>query len=147
MKTTTPAVKEFLGDEILDIVSKPGRILSFRIKPKKGKAGEMLGLYPIVESGPALTAAQSEKLIGVILDEETYDFGDYKRGFMVPQYGFKFFRGDKEVGLLVDVYRLELQFIFDGETKKDDFDAAEKVVRALLKDIFPMNPPDVVPRG
>ncbi len=132
------AVKEFLGDEILAIVTNPDKILSFQLNPQDDQGPEMLGPNEITGTGPALSPQQSKILIDVILDEKTYDFTSAKRSFLVPTFGFKFIKGDKEVALLVDAqYRNEVMFVFNGKEKKEDCDRAKLVLQKLTKELFP----------
>lgn len=138
---TTPAVSEFLGKDILAIVSDPDEIHSFRVIPKQAPEGDRIGMYPIDEEGPKLSPEQKDVLVGVVLDEKTYNFESAKRGFHVPEYAFKFIKGTKEVGMLVDLYRNEVVFLFENdEERTEDCDDARDVLESLVKGIFPEKP-------
>lgn len=131
------AVRKFLGSEILAIVSKPDKVLSFRVNPRDDEGAEMLGPHEITQKGPRLSFHQQQRLINILLNEQTYDFTSAKRSFLVPKFGFRFFKGSQSVDLLVDAqYRKELMFCFKGETKKEDCDSVCKLLRKLESELF-----------
>lgn len=137
---STPAVREFLGEEILSILSQPDKVVPYRLIPKKASGGERLGDYPIDATGPELNRKQIAILTGVLLDENTYNFESAKRGFHLPEIGFAISKGGKRVSLLVDLYRNELVFLWNGEEKTEDCDSAKAVLETLIATVFPSEP-------
>ncbi len=129
-------VAEFLGSDVIEIISGPDSIESFRVNLQRTNQGESLAGFPILERGKALSRAQIERLKTVLLDERTYRFGVVKKCLFLPEYGFKIRKGNSEVILLLCFSCEELKIVIGGVERLEDFDNATPQLRRLVDELF-----------
>ncbi len=129
-------VAEFLGSDVIEIISGPDSIESFRTNLQRTNRGETLAGFPIIERGRALSREQIERLKTVLLDEKTYRFGVVKKCLFLPEYGFKIRKGTSEVILLLCFSCEELKIVIGGVERLEDFDNATPQLRRLVDELF-----------
>lgn len=137
-ENAAPEVKSFFGDKILEIIDGAGSADSYKVKTEKMKVpmGKNICGYPVISQGPALNSSQISTLKNILLDEKTYDFKWAKKAFVFPDYAIVLKKGNEELILLIDFYRKEFLFVYNGKELVEDFDNAEKQVRKLVDEIF-----------
>lgn len=138
MITASPGVLNFFGEKITGIITGADKGYSCRVKPEKTKNTGIKTIegYPLVEEGPALSADDLLELKNILLDEKTYDFKYAKKAFVFPEYAFVLVKGNEQVTVFFDFYRKEVLFVHEGRELVEDFDNAEKDVRAFISRFF-----------
>jgi hypothetical protein len=132
----SPKVMEFLGNDIIDILKNPDKVESYRVKFQKTGKGSNLGGYPVTAKGPELAPKQIERLQAILFDANTYLFDVVKKCLFLPEYAYRFIRGDKQVIVLVCYSCEELTFVFEGRELLEDFNNATPRMRALTGELF-----------
>lgn len=137
-ENASPEVKKFFGETILGIIDGAESSASYKVKTEKMKIpmGKNICGYPVISQGPALDASQIAVLKDILLDENTYDFKWAKKSFVFPDYAIVLKKGNDQVTVLIDFYRKEFLFVYQGKELVEDFDKAEKRVKKLVDDIF-----------
>jgi len=142
----TDPVKDFLGPEIIQIISQPNSVGSFQVArelaeltvPKKNQ----LGGFPILKVGPKLNQEQIKQFQTLILDKGNYLFNVDKRCLFRPQAGLLFIKDKKEVEVLLSFSCASWLFAYDGERKNQDFDPVKKTLQNLVDALFPTSTKD-----
>lgn len=129
-------VIEFLGNDIIDILKNPDRVESYRVKFTKTGKGNNLGGYPVTAKGPDLAPKQVERLQAILLDGNTYLFDVVKKCLFLPEYAFRFVRGEKNVIVLICYSCEELTFVFQGRELLEDFNRATSRLKVLTAELF-----------
>jgi hypothetical protein len=140
-ESDTDPVKDFLGAEIIQIISQPDSVESFQMGselakptvPKKHK----LGGFPILKVGPKLNKEQIIKFQKLMLDKGSYLFNVDKRCLFRPNTGLLFLKDKKEVEVLLSFSCASWLFVYDGEGKNQDFDPVYKPLQTLVDALFP----------
>jgi len=132
----TQKVMDFLGSDIIDIIKSPDKVESYRVEFHKTGKGENLGGYPVKGKGPDLAPKQIERLQLMLLDENTYLFDVVKKCLFLPEYAFRFVRGDRSVIVLVCYSCEELTFVYGGRELLEDFNNATRRMKALAGELF-----------
>ena len=99
------------------------------------KVMDFLG-YPVKGKGPDLAPKQIERLQLMLLDENTYLFDVVKKCLFLPEYAFRFVRGDRSVIVLVCYSCEELTFVYGGRELLEDFNNATRRMKALTGELF-----------
>ncbi|OQW89680.1 MAG: hypothetical protein BWK78_07295 [Thiotrichaceae bacterium IS1] len=138
----SPSVQNFLTCEVIQILAKPERVQSFKVKPDPDPSvpeDQRLGNYPIVPNGkgPNLNADQLRDLQTRFFSEKSYVFGVEKRCRFRPEMGLHFTKGREAVDVLFSFECDLWLFIHKGEEKLEDFDPVHKELTQLRKSLFP----------
>jgi len=124
---TSRLVLDFLGPQIIDILSKPDRVESFQLLAETTDetlpAKNQLAGYPILKVGPLLTASQIQTVQTLVFSEASYLFDISNRCPFRPDTGLRFIKADQEVDLLWS-FACELwKVVYQGHAKTEDFNA------------------------
>ncbi len=137
----SPSVQKFLTCEVIQILAKPDRVQSFKVKPDPDPSvpeDQRLGNYPIESNGEGAkpSAEQLKKLQSLIFSEGSYVFGAEKRCRFRPEMGLHFVKGREAVDVLFSFECDLWLFIHKGEEKLEDFDPVHKELTQLRKSLF-----------
>jgi len=132
----SPKVTGFLGNDIIDVLRSPDRVESYKVKFQKTGKGNNMGGYPVTAKGSDLAPKQIERLQAILFDANTYLFDVVKKCLFLPEYAYRFVRGDKNVIVLVCYSCEELTFVFEGRELLEDFNNATPRMRALTAELF-----------
>jgi len=137
-------VKEFLGSEIIEILSNPERVQTFVVGPELAESTvpekNQLGGFPILKEGPKLTPEQIKPFQTLVLDKGSYFFERDKRCLFRPDTGLYFIKGEKDVEVLISFYCAKWLFFYQGDEKMEDFDPAYKPLKKLRDSWFSAPP-------
>jgi hypothetical protein len=137
-------VKEFLGSEIIEILSNPASVQTFVVGPELAESTvpekNRLGGFPILKEGPKLTPEQIKPFQTLVLDKGSYFFERDKRCLFRPDTGLYFVKGEKDVEMLISFSCAKWLFFYDGNEKMEDFDPAYKPLKKLRDSWFPAPP-------
>ena len=131
-------VADFLGSNLLDILSSLDSIESYQISPKKADSTNQVEGYPVIKKLPVLSKDQMELLKSILLDEKTYLFDEVKKSLFIPEYAFLLKSVKGQAVLLICPSSDVLQFIADGKKILEDYDGAEdskNKLRGLIEDL------------
>jgi hypothetical protein len=138
----SPPVQEFLTCEVIQILAKPDRVQSFKVKPDPDESvaeDKRLGKYPIEASGEGakLSAEQLKELQKLMFSEKSYIFDAEKRCKFRPEMGLHFVKGQKAVDVLFSYSCNLWLFVHKGSKDKlEDFDPVLKELVQLRKSLF-----------
>ena len=101
----SPKILDFLGCDIIQILSKPDQVNSFKLKSKPEpniSITNRLGVYPIQVDGQGqnLENADLQKFQALVFSEKSYSFDIEKGCRFRPDIGFHFVKDDKSVEIL-----------------------------------------------
>lgn len=133
------SIDELLPGKAYSIIKNADRVQFFALNPikKPDSNKKKIGDYVILKEGKFLDEEHRRQFISILMDDNTYDFKYAKRGFSFPDYGAIIERDGKAVHLLIDFRRKELVFLYDGKEYKEDFDSAEKQIKAIADYALP----------
>jgi hypothetical protein len=135
--TFDPKVKEWLGDELLALVTSPEMITSYRIVPKKDASQDGIAGYPIVGRGLDLTPEQRVQFQWLLLDQQSYRTESLKKCLFLPEYAFTFHKGEAVSTVLLATSCAQIQFLADDRALLRDCDPALPKLQQLLESVFP----------
>jgi hypothetical protein len=136
----TESVESFLGPEAAGIIAEADRIEPFMLKaslvPGSHTGPDAIGGYRWMARGADLATEEVIAFKQLLLDEQSYDFDIVKKCVMVPEYAFRFSRGDRRTVVLVSLDCL-MWGIRDGrEVRVEDFDPVERRLKAIIETVF-----------
>lgn len=129
-------IKKLLGSH-WRIYAAPDRIDSYIVGSDLAESGETIEGYPVLRRGAPLSAAQAETLVGLIFDENTYNFNSVKKCPFLPRLGLVFRKGDDSAHVLLCFSCDEVSFGRGDKGSIEDFDNARRPLLALAKQLFP----------
>ena len=138
-----PRVQKFLTCDVIQLLSQPDRVQSFRVKPEKADSSisiaNRLGHFPIESDGQGLNleGANLKRFQKLVFSENSYHFGMEKRCRFRPDMGLYFVKNDKGVEILFSTSCNLWLFVYGGEEKLEDFDPIQDQL-VFLKSLFPM---------
>jgi hypothetical protein len=127
-------------DEIRGILAAPDRIEVFSIAPElegsayAGEEGTVAG-HRILAQGRTARTRKAERIIGLLLDEESYRIGaagDHKPGDFRPGHALRFVKGERSTVVLVCLSSSRLTFEDGG----GDFDPVARELGARIRSLM-----------
>lgn len=134
-----PEVKEWLGSDLLPLVSAPETITSYRITPKKDTSRQNVAGYPIEQNGAELTPEQRVRLQWLLLDQQSYRTGALKKCLFLPEYAFTLHKGESDLNVLVSMSCAQIQFLTGEKKLLRDCDPALPKLQEFIENIFPQS--------
>jgi hypothetical protein len=135
--TIAPDLQDWLGNDLLTLVSGSENITSYQIFPKKNDAPQNIAGYPIVQRGPDLTPAQRVRFQWLLLDESSYRPGSLKKCLFLPEYAFVLQHGENSLTVLVSTLCAQIQLLSGAKTSLRDCDPALPKIQELIETLFP----------
>ena len=130
---TAGTVRDFLGADVLGIVSEPDRAEIYDVTILDVRGNGFSDRFIRQSSQPkVLKFSQLQKVRGFILDEKSYVFEGMKNCLFRPTKALDVIRGEKRVTVFFD-FSCSMWLFADGETGRlEDFDPVAKPLRAAL---------------
>lgn len=132
-----PKVKEWLGDDLLALITAPETITSYRIVPKKDASQDHVAGYQVAQRGPDLTPEQRVRLQWLLLDQQSYRRESLKKCLFLPEYAFMFHKEEMALTVLLATSCAQIQFLAGEKTLLRDCDPALPKFQKLLENVFP----------
>jgi len=137
-------VKDFLGSEVIQILSQPEHVESFQVGPELAEPTvpekSKLGEFPILKVGPKLSKEQIKKFQSLVLNGSSYNWKVAKRCLFRPETGFLVVKGDSVVEVLLSSWCGMWSFTYKGLEKIEDYDPVQEKVDAFVGILFPNKP-------
>lgn len=131
------AVADFLGADMLDVISAADRVESFQLEAKGGMVMPAVQGYAVVEKGPDLTLDQVERLRQIIFAETSYLFDRSKRCPFLADTGFVFHAGQRQASVVLSQSCKLWSFAVGADRgKMEDYDPAEAELKSLVGELF-----------
>lgn len=131
------AVANFLGDDMLDILSSADRVESFQLEAKTDVTDPSVQGYAVLETGPSLTIGQVERFRTLIFSESSYLFDKTKRCPFLADAGFVFHAGERQASIVISQSCMLWSFARAAERGKiEDYDPVEGDIKTLLVELF-----------
>jgi len=131
------AVANFLGDDMLDILSSADRVESFQLEAKTDVTDPSVQGYAVRETGSNLTVGQVERFRTLIFAESSYMLDKSKRCPFLADTGFVFHAGERQASIVLSQSCMLWSFARAAERGKiEDFDPIEADIRMLLAEFF-----------
>jgi hypothetical protein len=133
-----PPVEDFLGRETPHILAAPDRVESSIIEVGTQPSGVGFASCTVLAQGPLLTDEQVARLRGHILRPEAHYNGQpvFRRRPSIPNFAFRFWRGDRVLDLLVDLHNPGWEFHCGAEHYRNWNWVGDELV-SLAKELFP----------
>jgi len=137
-------VKNFLGAEVIQILSKPDDVESFLVGPELAESTiperSQLGGFPILKVGSTLKKEQLETFQSLVLDEKSYLWKSAKRCLFRPEIGLRFIKGEDVVEILLSNWCSLWSFVHQGKQKIEDYDPISAKLEDFCTSLFPNEP-------
>lgn len=131
------AVANFLGDDMLDILSSADRVESFQLEAKTDVTDPSVQGYAVRETGPTLTIGQVERFRTLIFAESSYLFDKTKRCPFLADAGLVFHAGERQASIVISQSCMLWSFARAAERGKiEDYDPVEGDIKTLLAELF-----------
>jgi hypothetical protein len=133
-----PAVENFLGRETLDALAAPDRAESYIIEVGSQPSRVGFASCTVFAQGPLLTDEQLARLRGYILRPEAHYNGQpvFRRRPSVPDFAFRFWRGDLVLDVLLDLHNPGWEF-HCGAEHYHNWNWVGAALVSLAKELFP----------
>ena len=126
-------VRDFLGAEILGIVSEPDRAEVYDVAILDVRGNGFSDRFVRQASQPrVLTFSQLQRVRGFILDEKSYVFEGMKNCLFRPTKAFDVIRGGDRVTVFLDFSCAIWVFAYGETGRLEDFDPVAKPLKAAL---------------
>ncbi|MEM7180682.1 MAG: hypothetical protein AAF518_07205 [Spirochaetota bacterium] len=134
MPEIDPKIKQFYGEETLEILMGPTQLEIYTLESKASKdvATAKLNKYTIKHKSE--TGLSVQGLNAILFDVGIYDFEHAKRGMFFPEIGIKATKVEKSLVLLFDFFRNEILLEYAGKEKKTNFDLGRDRLIQLFQD-------------
>ena len=136
----SPRVAEFLSDAAVRVLSAPEAVESYRLEPalvaQPAAAPGTVAGYRWKARGAPRAPAELAAFLPLVLDDTSYDFGIAKKCVMVPEYAFRFRRGEESVVVLVAFNCALWKFVTGDSAKVEDFDPVRDRLKAIVATVF-----------
>jgi hypothetical protein len=133
-----PPVENLLGRETLDVLAAPDCVESSIIEIGSQPSGVGFANCTVLAQGPLLTDEQVARLRGHILHPEAHYNGQpvFRRRPSIPNFAFRFWRGDRVLDVLVDLHNPGWEFHCGAEHYRNWNWVGDELV-SLAKELFP----------
>jgi hypothetical protein len=152
-------VAQFLGDQAVRVLSAPTTVQTFRLVSRAESAGAgatatsvpssrgpaTLHGWPVAAAGADRDAAFGSRIAGALFDPSSYRFDRAKGCIFDPGVGFRVWRGDEYVDLLLCFSCDEFRLVLPKASGKaggvgEDFEDNRAAFVALARQAFPQDP-------
>lgn len=141
VRAPSPRVAEFLGPDVVAILSAPDRVEPFLLEPAlsaDAKGPGTIAGYAWKARGAAFEVADLRAFQNLALDAASYDFEIAKKCPMVPEYAIRFMKGEAAVDVLLSFQCTMWEYVYKDARKREDFDPARDPLRKIVGTIFRM---------
>ncbi|MDF2550374.1 MAG: hypothetical protein K0S07_1441 [Chlamydiales bacterium] len=132
-------LEQKIGKDLLELISHPDQVQSYRVTPNLEKSIERVGPYALLRKGPKVKGPVLDHLKSLIANDQNYIFDKQKKCPFKPEIAFEFIKGEERLLIFISLSCEQMQFFKGNKNTLIDTSVERAKVQQIAQKLFPFD--------